>query len=1354
LIKTGRAQGRTEDDIAEEVSGYLQGVKRISPLTENIVEELDQPKQFFINLNPTEIGDIFSDVRGPKTGKQAYYISADVADFKLAPRGAYTSVEEAFADGYDGAMNSQGALSINPKSKIVSRTPDMAMNTRFLLDLESGQLTRDAIITAADLMKKGNDFIHMSDAVAIAGKRYNMPASLRTSVEGNPIEQSARFMWAGKLSQKEFNSRTIEWDDFPLLDRAAQVNIIGDRAPSIHMPDGELLSWNELASAPAQINELKLRWLEAAANTLGSGDAPGWRDIRHWSIMLNQDRDWVERAISSNFRNTPELMKPVRGFEPYFRPQSVMATWDPAAKQANGLATMGPNIISSVTLGSKYRLEQLKLAAENAFTAVMGKDASRFMKLEEAMARTATSEGAGAGALSASNADYGSRARLAVQDLGKTVSLVQKENRDRTLAALSGHLVAIRDDKAASAELGILTTALRRDPAGYKLVKELAEYKLVDTRVLNLMKSNPELDMEGAISHMQAISEEGVKLRGLYQITSQKVADFLETSQMMNTERLDKRKVLFNSVGTVVNRDTGVIKVPAIDTARYPHHAFVVAKGGVGAETDVSMITARTPDQLRQLIEQLPEGYEAVLKEDTKRYFKAKGIYDHDMTLSESKVNSSMQRSGKLGDFYPETRAENVLEDYVRWHANAEDALVREAVQVRESQFFSELRWLEDRWGETAGSTFGGKGFFLKKTEANPFGDYVRTALNIPKRGEYPLLDSLNEFVDRTGVEMYRGFDAVRSAVFGKKESDSLLALEKANELMAQYGLKGPYENMESYLVANERVPKNLIRTAFQKANYVLATATLRLDLANALVNIVSTPIMLGTELSAIRSAVGRDSELAGKLTQLTTVKVPGQDQAVPGTVKLVGNAIKSYFGPNKTALLNEYRLTGDIKGNLSSLYHEVLDDLSYLPGRTPNAIVQKVNAAVEKGSKITGNDFAEELTRFISANVMDQLTAPLVAAGKMDLAEARAYRGSFVNRVQGNYITSQRPGFFQGTTGAAIGLFQTYAFNVFQQLFRHVENRDYRTLLTFGALQTQVYGLNGLPFFDAINQHLIGEAAGNSGHKDIYSVLPAANKELGDWMLYGTASAFPLFGDKSPALYSRGDINPRHLSIVPINPVDIPAVQASMRLVKSVTDFSKNVSKGGELTNSFLMALEHQGLNRPLAGFAQLLAGRATTSNGSLISAANDMQGLSFLAQIPERMVNYGGVARLMGAKPMDEAIALNSMYRSKAYDAVDRARIAALGTAVKTTLSENRMPSPEDMNEFMQSYVRSGGRIENFSSSLQHWSRDANQSVVNQITAHMQTPTSQRMMQAMGGVQLTDYRNQGVQDTTGEDQ
>jgi len=63
------------------------------------------------------------------------------------------------------------------------------------------------------------------------------------------------------------------------------------------------------------------------------------------------------------------------------------------------------------------------------------------------------------------------------------------------------------------------------------------------------------------------------------------------------------------------------------------------------------------------------------------------------------------------------------------------------------------------------------------------------------------------------------------------------------------------------------------------------------------------------------------------------------------------------------------------------------------------------------------------------------------------------------------------------------------------------------------------------------------------------------------------------------------------------------------------------------------------------------------------------------------------------------------------------------------------------------MLRYTRSGGRIENFSQSMQRWMKDANVSVVNQMATKLGSPYSMKLQSLMGGEMLPDYRNQASQ-------
>ena len=72
------------------------------------------------------------------------------------------------------------------------------------------------------------------------------------------------------------------------------------------------------------------------------------------------------------------------------------------------------------------------------------------------------------------------------------------------------------------------------------------------------------------------------------------------------------------------------------------------------------------------------------------------------------------------------------------------------------------------------------------------------------------------------------------------------------------------------------------------------------------------------------------------------------------------------------------------------------------------------------------------------------------------------------------------------------------------QQLFRHIGEGTVKDAAMMLGLQSTIYGMKGLPAFDAINTHIIGNASGNPSHRDLYdTVYGAVGKEADDWLMY-----------------------------------------------------------------------------------------------------------------------------------------------------------------------------------------------------------------------------------------------------------
>ena len=1359
--QAAREAGAGEDEVIQSITGFLQNVSKISHIDEARLYK--DSRKFYTTLHPTAnstdpvelwSGGAFTSKPGQSSSTRAYSINEGVESSDLVIKNLDELPELTIKDAFrknadiDLLRMPDGSMRVNPRSPRITTTKENPFHVRKFMDLETGTIMPETVVTFGDTITKAG--VQHGDDYIVAGRRsYKQAATTEFDLTLPAVEATARWAWVSNLSASDFQRLArdgIEITDLPMLQRFSELqgSMNPDVVASIKLRiGGQTSTLDEMGTSLQNVlEETRHGVLQDALAKWDVENLGAVPDTRAIAAHLNTSVEWVEDAITRNF-TIPGPGKTARG-EVFssanaLKPKTVEVAWDftPASgkllPEAAYNMNMGPQNLVIKELTKVYQMEIRSRVNKTAAAAALGEDYNLLPDLDLLSKQTSIS-GAGAELVAASNAGYGEKAKLAVQYMGAQVARITQKLRDAVVETLSADVNAIRMNQAAVDELGIVTTALRKNPNKF-VFDDMNPGLLISKDVVELAKRK-NIDTMTAINELTGMSPHPVH----YQVRNVEVERFLRNSSQINFVRQDKFATLRRATGLPADAgDRPIIYAPPIDTVRYPFHAFVRTKEQIGVATDVTMITAKSEEQLRLLASKVDrDKFDVHFKGNTDDYFKAKGTYDYAETLSEARVNSELARTGVLADFFPETRFENVMEDWLRFHARQEEKLVREAVQVGNRQFFSETRLLSDTYRLEAESVTRGIGSKFKKSVVDPFGDYAKTALNISKQQEVPLLDSLNEFVDKVGM---KAGDAVERA-FGSARMTG--DYQEVNKIAKSYGLGQPFRDEATYIAANERYPTNLIRTGIQKANAVLATVTLRLDFANSLLNIISTPIMLGTEMQSIKGLIGKSPELAGKFAELTSVAVPGQPFRAPSTTKLIIDGVSDFFGAEKDALLARYRDIGAIKG-IGQKYHEMLDDLSFNDTLSAKKWMQNIDAGVEKAATLTGNNFSEEFTRFVSARTMHKLTQPLVDAGRMTAREQDMYISTFVNRVQGNYVTSQRPLIFQGTTGGAISLFQTYAFNVLQQLHRHMQAGDKKTLAVFGGLQSTVFGFNGLPFFDAVNTHLIGSAISNNPeHKDLYSVMPKFNKELGDWMLYGTASAFPAFSGTSPALYTRGDINPRHLTVVPISPVDVPVVQAATRAVTAVWNMGKNAANGADLSQAMLQGLEHQGLNRPLAGLAQALNGQSTTSKGTLISAASEMETTSFLGALKSRAIDYGGISRVMGARPMDEAVVLNQMYRNKTYDALDRERIERLGTIVKSKLYANQAPTSEEMEDFMFRYTRSGGKIESFSQFMQRAYRDANQSVVNQTMQKVNSSSGRKLMDLMGGEMLPDYRNQ----------
>jgi hypothetical protein len=253
-----------------------------------------------------------------------------------------------------------------------------------------------------------------------------------------------------------------------------------------------------------------------------------------------------------------------------------------------------------------------------------------------------------------------------------------------------------------------------------------------------------------------------------------------------------------------------------------------------------------------------------------------------------------------------------------------------------------------------------------------------------------------------------------------------------------------------------------------------------------------------------------------------------------------------------------------------------------------------------------------------------------------------------------------------------------------------------------------------------------------------ITATYGATGKEIGDWLLYGAASNMLLHPDAKVNLYSRGDINPRQVTVIPTNIADVPIVGAAAKLYSSMYGAIQQMDKGADKWEAFIKGVQHSGISRPLAGFAQVLEGVGnggrviTTDNGNNIVMENDL-------------MTAMSASRILGAKPLDEAIALDAYNRVQTYRTASKAQIENLGAGIKATISGGGVPSEKQLTGFAHEYAKAGGKQEQFAAFYSRQVLDANKSKVNQMIDSSNSSSSQYMQRIMGGYTMEDYANSG---------
>jgi hypothetical protein len=1267
----------------------------------------------------------------------------------------YAGALDAYKQGVDIYLDSQGAVHINPAStamKEVARPGESRVLTRaerleyqktgnlpadskplnavgLTLDLTSGKLFGESPLPVVGDIGKPS-LLPDRTGIRVGDTTFSHRVGQDLDLT-NPLNANSRYVWASLRGIR--NGDSISATDLPMMEQAYRElaagnnSIVGNGIKSFS--DGSPIP----TDAAGMLQKIADTKQSLYADLLSQG-----KNADEIGMILNAPTE----GLTKNF-NTQDASKLISPPEQSSQIRHVRLAYDiGSTRDSEGNLLRG-------TIATNYRAKLAKDANSDQMANYLAKTVgsgdtsgakatSAFSSLQFTKgAGDADIAGAGSSFFSNANGQFGSMAQQA-ERIGRSTSELSVLRHSVVSDTLSSATSAIRNDPVAAAEYGNFVAVRRSTGEHFVLLSDAdaaANSLAPNTAILEgAVTKDPKT---GAVSINKNYIPAGF-VDGAAQITdralktfytlSPKVADLEKASQSLNNSRNSLRSDWWKAQGVTKDAyNPDRLYTPPIDASKYPFMAYVRQREGYAlGESGASVVTATSAEDLQKKISLLGPDYDAFTKNDIANFKKAQGEFEFNRNFMSNRAGTELARKGILNNVVPETRAQNLIDELATWHFRHEDQLLRDHVELHNASTFAQLKAMGDRFDLTGTSRFGAITPFMQRTSTNPYMSYVRTALGLSSKDAYPLWQLAQE-----KLESFAGtaFNTVRDA-FGATRK-GLLSVEDASKISEKFGLGNPYgttleEMSKSYYggLANQLPSSDILRRFTAGANTILGATVIRLDTFQQLIHAVTLPIMVALE----HGSASRD------LQELLSVSVPGTETAtqfatkVPGFSRTLFNAVRNYFGADGDKLSSLYSTATGLTRDELTIHRQMINELSMPLGKlSESGWAQKLDRAAQYGEKITGTKFTNSFIHFVASDVGRQIGEASGQVGQ-DLLDSI---GTFTGRVLGNVAAGQRAGVFSGPVGQAVGLFQSYQWNLMQQLLRHIGDGDVKALAMGAGMQSSIFGLSSLPGFHALNS-LIADRHGNTQGKDLYS---ATNELTGtatsNYLLYGGLS-----GLLGTALYSRGDLNPRRASILPTNPLNFPSVAAGIRVYQTLAQLESNIStKGGSVPASLLLAAEHNGLSRPLAGLAELVQGFSTDPKGNLISKVS---GMSDLASI-------SNMSRILGARPLEESVAMDAMYRKNSLQLLDNARMNELGQAAKTAMYAGSQVAPEVTQQFLADYVKAGGNQGNFNKWFLDQSKGANISAVNRSMENFTNPRAQTLQRVMGGVLLPDYRNTG---------
>lgn len=547
----------------------------------------------------------------------------------------------------------------------------------------------------------------------------------------------------------------------------------------------------------------------------------------------------------------------------------------------------------------------------------------------------------------------------------------------------------------------------------------------------------------------------------------------------------------------------------------------------------------------------------------------------------------------------------------------------------------------------------------------------ANTILNRSDIPDSPWFNTVNNAFSLAYTRASRAVTAAfKEAVqVGRAESIQLGKFTAIQKNFKAQGIPMPWKDFVDYASAKVPAFADLSQEHIAKANSILVTLNLRLaDLSHTAVTVMSAPLMMAAELNVAKGAGPfYPAKYMWRGIKMLTSQLP-EDKVALAEAKLYGHT---------------QRQTAEV----ATLFEDLHINMPKWGKVEDNKIFKMM---------VKPSDWSEEWTRSWAYATGYQLAKDQAPGASRGAWEASALL--FTQRSMGNYLSRQRPTMFQGSFGAAIGLYQTFMLTMTQNIFRYIEANDRKALLTLAAGWQGMFGIQSLPLYQPLNQ-FIGRAAevpGNDIDQAIYQQfgdVSDQSRSAAEYLLYGAPSA--LF---QVPIQTRAALEPRlPLSAqeggVAFQPVLVnaaaQAIQATWRTGKELAQIGGAGGTIRDMGRAIGEGISSQYLWRPGARAAELLLGRSTDATGSTVATP---------AEVYEP---WAILSRVAGSRPLKEQALRNLRYSARYYDAIGKeARRETIG-ALRSMVVDGT--SGEQVGSLFQKYMAKGGTVRGFNQAVQ---------------------------------------------------